>query len=100
MKIVRGDLVYVDLGQHIGNVQSGIRICIVISNNINNRNSNTLCVCPFTGHLKNNPVHVRVKPNDVKGYFKKESDCLMEQIVTIDKRNIISLNYSRSYKRA
>ncbi|MBQ2886080.1 MAG: type II toxin-antitoxin system PemK/MazF family toxin [Alphaproteobacteria bacterium] len=89
--IKRGDILYIDLGQH-GNssVQSGMRPCIVLSNNISNRYSTTLCVCPFSGKIKENPVHVKVKPSDVKGYFLKESDCLAEQIVTVDKRQIVS----------
>ena len=87
----RGDIIYVDLGQHPNSsVQSGMRPCLVVSNDINNKYSTNLCVCPFSGKLKNNPVHVRVKPQNVKGYFLKESDCLVEQIVTIDKKKVIS----------
>ena len=90
-KFKRGDIVYVDLGQHPNSsIQSGIRPCLVVSNNINNKYSPNLCVCPFSGKLKNNPVHVRVKPRDVDGYFMKESDCLVEQIVTIDKKKVMS----------
>lgn len=90
-EIKRGDVIYVDLGQH-GNssIQSGMRPCLVLSNNKSNRYSTNLCVCPFSGKLKDNPVHVKVKPSDVKGYFLKESDCLAEQIVTIDKRQVLS----------
>lgn len=87
----RGDIIYVDLGKH-GNssIQSGMRPCLVISNNKSNRYSTNLCVCPFSGKLKDNPVHVKVKPSDVNGYFLKESDFLAEQIVTIDKKQVVS----------
>ena len=89
--IKRGDVIYVDLGQHANSsIQSGLRPCVVLSNNINNRYSTNLCVCPFSGKLKDNPVHVKVKPSDVDGYFLKESDCLAEQIVTIDKKQVVS----------
>lgn len=89
--IKRGDILYIDLGQHVNSsVQSGLRPCIVMSNNVNNKYSTTLCVCPFSGKIKENPVHVRVKPSDVKGYFLKDSDCLAEQITTVDKRQIVS----------
>ena len=47
-------------------------------------------MCPFSGKLKENPVHVKVKPSDVQGYFLKESDCLAEQIVTIDQKQVVS----------
>ena len=89
--IKRGDILYIDLGQHANSsVQSGLRPCIVMSNNVNNKYSTTLCVCPFSGKIKENPVHVKVKPSDVKGYFLKDSDCLAEQITTVDKRQIAS----------
>ena len=89
--IKRGDVIYVDLGQHANSsIQSGMRPCVVMSNNKSNRYSTNLCVCPFSGKLKDNPVHVKVKPSDVQGYFLKESDCLAEQIVTIDKKQVVS----------
>lgn len=89
--IKRGDILYIDLGHHANSsVQSGLRPCIVMSNNVNNKYSTTLCVCPFSGKIKENPVHVKVKPSDVKGYFLKDSDCLAEQITTVDKRQIVS----------
>lgn len=92
-EIVRGDVIYADLGQHPkSSVQSGLRTCIVISNNKNNLSSAVLNVCPFTGRLdkKYIPVHVTVSPEDVKGYFETVSVCMPEQIVTIDKRKVIS----------
>ncbi len=88
--IKRGDIIYVDLGQHPkSSVQSGVRPCIVVSNNKNNWFANVLNVLPFSAQLKDNPVHVRIRPNDVNGYCEKESDCLTEQIVTIDKSKVI-----------
>lgn len=91
MEVVkRGDIVYVDLGQHPkSSVQSGIRPCLVVSNDKNNRFANILCVLPFSSKIKENPVHVRIKPENVKGFCEKESDCLVEQITTIDKRKVI-----------
>ena len=87
----RGDVIYVDLGQHVNSsVQSGMRPCVVLSNNKSNRYSTNLCVCPLSGQLKDNPVHVKVKPSDVEGYLLKESDFLAEQIVTIDKKQGVS----------
>ena len=89
--IKRGDIIYVELGQHANSsIQSGMRPCVVLSNNKSNKYSTNLCVCPFSGKLKDNPVHVKVKPSDVQGYFLKESDCLAEQIVTIDKKQVVS----------
>lgn len=87
----RGDVIYVDLGQHANSsVQSGMRPCLVVSNNKSNKYAPILCVCPFSGKIKDNPVHVKVSPEDVNGYFLKDSDCLVEQIVTIDKKMVVS----------
>ena len=87
----RGDVIYVDLGQHPkSSVQSGIRPCIVVSNDKNNHYANVLSVCPCSCKLKDIPVHVRLQPKDVNGYFEKESDFLAEQIVTVDRRKVIS----------
>lgn len=89
--IVRGDVVYLDLGQHPNsNIQSGLRPCILVSNNLSNKYSKTINVLPFSAQLKKNPVHVRVQPKDVNGFFEKESDSLAEQIITKDKKDIIS----------
>lgn len=89
--VFRGDVVYLDLGQHPdSSVQSGLRPCIVVSNDVSNKYSKTINVLPFSAQLKNNPVHVRVLPKDVVGFFEKESDSLAEQIVTKDKKKIIS----------
>ena len=51
-QIIRGDVIYVDLGQHPKtSIQSGVRPCVVVSNNKNNKYSNTLSVCPCTSRI-------------------------------------------------
>ena len=92
-KILRGDILYIDLGQHPkSSVQSGKRPCVVVSNNKNNEYAAVINVCPFTTKTDKNhiPVHVLVKPEDVEGYFEAISLFMAEQIVTVDKRNIVS----------
>lgn len=74
MKIVRGNIIYVDLGQHSkkNSRQFGVRPCLVVSN----PKSNILSVCPCTTQYedkKPNPVHVKVTAKDVKGYEMKPS---------------------------
>lgn len=89
-QLVRGDVVYVDLGQHVhSSVQSGMRPCLVISSYPSSTVAN---VCPFIAKLdkKHIPVHVKINPTDVKGYLEKTSLLLVEQITTIDKRKVIS----------
>lgn len=91
LRIKRGDVIYVNLGQRKGSsVTTGMRPCLVLSNNKSSWFSRTLCVCPFTTKMKENPVHVKILPKDVVGYLEKESEILPEQVVTIDKRMIMS----------
>ena len=46
-QIIRGDVIYIDLGQYPkSSVQSGVRPCVVVSNNANNKYAKVLCVCP------------------------------------------------------
>jgi mRNA interferase MazF len=85
--IKRGEIYLVDLGKQTGSVQGGIRPVIVISNPKNNRYSPTINVLPITSKRKNNiPVHVNI---GVKSGLQAESTILTEQILTIDKKQII-----------
>ena len=64
----RGDIVWVDLGEHPGtHVQSGRRPCIIV--NTNKSNGGVYTVIPGSCKLekKDFPVHVVVTPKDVKG---------------------------------
>lgn len=91
--IMRGDIVYVNLGQHPkSSVQSGLRPCIVVSNDRNNKCSAVVNVCPFSSKQDKKfiPVHVQVTPEDVDGFLETVSVCMPEQIVTVDKSKIIS----------
>lgn len=92
--IKRGAIVYVDLGVYPeSSVQSGIRPCVVVSNNKSNRCSKVLSVCPCTARAskKNIPTHIELKKSQVKGRFEKDSIVLVEQITTVDKRKLISV---------
>lgn len=89
-KIKRGDIIYANLnGIPKSSVQKGERPCLVLSNNKSNHYSTILNVYPLTGKLKENPVHVVVNPDDVKGYLQKTSDFLGEQPTTIDKIQVV-----------
>lgn len=93
-KIIRGDIVYADLGQHPkSSVQSGIRPCVVVSNNIGNKNAKILSVCPCTGRImkKHIPTHIELRAEEVSGYYNNNSILLVEQITVISVTKVISL---------
>lgn len=92
-QIIRGDVIYVDLGQHPKtSIQSGVRPCVVVSNNKNNKFSKNINICPCTTKVdkKQIPTHILVNPSDVKGYFEKRSVIMIEQITVVGKKAVIS----------
>ena len=58
---------------------------LIISNDLNNRNSNTVTVIPFTGKVKrlDLPTHVVVQIGEGK------STALVEHVTTIDKHQLL-----------
>lgn len=93
-EIKRGAIVYVDLGMHPNSsIQSGVRPCVVVSNDKNNRSSKVLSVCPCTTKKSKKyiPTHIEIKTNQVRGRFEKDSVVLVEQITPVDRRKVISV---------
>lgn len=79
--IKRGDIIYCDLGIRNGSVQSGIRPCVVVSNDTNNIYSTVYIVVPLTSqHKKNIPTHVEIADN---------SYALCEQVTTVSEQQIL-----------
>lgn len=90
MEAYRGNLYIIDLGCNIGSIQSGIRPCVVLSNNENNVYSPTVNVAPLTtSHLKNPnfPMHCVLK-REKYFFLKEDSFVLLEQITTVNKSQI------------
>lgn len=91
-KIVRGDVIWADLGEHPGlHLQSGHRPCVVISTDKANQSSNTYNVLPGTTKQNDDsfPVHQKLMPRDISGYLGKPTIFLAEQIRTIDKKQVL-----------
>lgn len=63
--IYQGDIVYIDCDPQSGHEQKGRRPALVISNNIANRRSPFVMVCPITHTPPKNPFFVKV-PDGVK----------------------------------
>ena len=65
-QIIRGDVIYVDLGQHPKtSIQSGVRPCVVVSNNKNNKFSKNINICPCTSRVPKKKIY-----NTYIGYTK------------------------------
>ena len=86
-QIQRGDVYYIDLGKlHNGSIQDGYRPCVIIQNDIGNKYSPCIIVCPLTSRGKKPiPTHVDIGIEDGLAF---ESIVLCEQIQTRCKTEI------------
>lgn len=83
----RGEIYLVDLSNHVGSEQSGIRPALIVQNEIGNQNSPTTIVCPMTSKVKPTmDTHLLLTPNDCG--IIKESTVLCEQIRVVDKSRL------------
>ena len=81
--ILRGDILYAELGMAAGSEQGGFRPVVVIQNDVGNRYSPTVIVAPMTSNIRKNilPTHVHVgRESGVR-----PSLVLLEQLRTVDK---------------
>ena len=87
--IKRGQIVEIDFGNPEGCEQGGIRPAIVIQNDIGNKYSPTVIVCPITSRFskKELPTHIPIN-NFAKSGLNRLSQVLTEQIATKDKSKI------------
>lgn len=89
--INRGDIYIVNL-THIAteNIQTGIRPCVIVSNNNCNKYSPVVSIVPLTTkHTKAKlPTHVNIKANKVT-CIQKDSIALCEQIISVPKKYIL-----------
>lgn len=90
----RGDVVYADLGQHPkSSVQSGRRPCLIISSSKDNLvySNPVVTICPCTTRYEENrkEYHILLTKKDVDGYLAKASLIMTEQVMTVDKRQIL-----------
>ena len=87
----REQVLFADLGKRPPGVEGGIRPCVVVScDESNHSGAPQITICPLSSKLKNIPVHVQIKPEDVKGYsLRTVSDLLPEDIQTIPKSAVM-----------
>lgn len=83
MEIKRGDIWYVDKSYYTGSEQASGRPAIIVSNDKNNENSDTVEVVYLTTQPKKDlPTHVVIRS------APKESIAICEQITTVAKERI------------
>jgi len=88
-KVERGEVWIVNLGRNKGCMQSGVRPCIVISNNLANAHSPVINVIPVTSKNKSKnvlPTHV---PIGNKDGLNDGSTALAEQVQLVNKSELV-----------
>ena len=88
MIVKRGDIYYADLSPVVGSEQGGIRPVLVIQNDIGNKYSPTVIAAAITSQINKAkmPTHIELAAKDYG--LNKDSEILLEQIRTIDKRRL------------
>ena len=75
----QGDIIYLDFNPTKGHEQSGKRPAVIISNNVFNKHTKMIIVCPITSNEKEFPTHYLLE--DTK---KVHGSVLCEHIRSID----------------
>lgn len=75
----QGDIVFLDFNPTIGHEQKGYRSAVVISNEIFNKNTKMVILCPIISNSKNFPTHYLLKDSK-----KIKGSVLCEHIRSID----------------
>ena len=75
----QGDIVFIDFDPTKGHEQKGYRPAVVISNDIFNKNTKMVIVCPITSNEKEFPTHYNLKNSK-----KVKGSVLCEHIRSID----------------
>ena len=85
----RGNVHWVDFGITDGSEQGGVRPAVIIQNDIGNKYSPTLIVCPISSEIKKKELPTHVYLSEYKMYgLTKPSQVITEQIRTIDKTKV------------
>lgn len=90
IKFKRGEVYYFNLPDTNTHVQSGVRPCVIVSNNKGNKFSPTLIIVPITTKTKKSlPTHLKIDEEDYIEGVGAHGLVLCETIITIDKINCI-----------
>lgn len=88
-QVKRGDIYWVDFGITKGSEQGGIRPSVVIQNDIGNKFSPTVIVCPISSEIKKKELPTHVLISDYHKYgLKQLSQVMTEQMKVRDKTQL------------
>jgi len=87
-KIKKGQIWWADLGQQEGSIQSGKRPVLVLQNDIGNKYSPVVTICPISSRIEKMKLPTHVKLNKNCGLIR-ESFALIEQIQTMNKNSLL-----------
>ena len=87
LRVLRGDIFYVDFGHADGSPIHGIRPAMVVQNDVGNWHSTTVIVAAITTAIKatRQPTHVYVGN---RFGLPRESMLMLEQLFTVDKLSL------------
>ena len=86
----RGEIWWVDLNPVLGSETGKERPCVILQNDIGNKNSSTIIVAPLLPGRKTYPFAVNVTPSQQNG-LKGERHINLSQMRAIDARRILFL---------
>jgi mRNA interferase MazF len=81
-EVRRGDIVIVELDPTRGHEMQKTRPCVVVQNDVGNRNSHTTVVAPATTTHRGYPFEVLVEANESD--FNEDSSVRLDQIRSVD----------------
>jgi len=86
--VKRGDIFSADISPTLGSEMGGIRLVLILQNEIGNRFSPTTTIAPLTARIQKGklPTHVEISAEEYS--IPKDSVILLEQISTIDKSRL------------
>ena len=88
MNVRRGDIYYADLSPVVGSEQGGMRLVLIVQNDVGNKYSPTVIAAAITSKTSKSklPTHIEVFAD--RYGLAKDSVILLEQIRTIDKTRL------------
>ena len=86
--VKRGDIYYADLSPVVGSEQGGLRLVLIIQNDVGNRYSPTVIAAAITSRLGKTKLPTHIDVHAERAGLSRDSVVLLEQVRTLDKRRL------------